>query len=72
MHTQRTGASHSLRRGVYTWGAGRPSEAGRRGLNLPVVDGISGRGTTRCEGTSDQEVIGLRESERPGAEEVEA
>ena len=60
-----TGASHSLRReGVYTWGAGRSNEAGRQGLNLLVVGGISGRGTTRREGTSDREVIGLRESER--------
>ena len=67
------GASHSLRReGVYTWGAGRPSEAGRRGLNLRVVGGISERGTTGCEGTSNRVEIGLRESGRPGVEEVEA
>ena len=58
--------------GVKTSRAGRPSEAGRRGLSLPVVDGTSGRGTTRREGTSDRVEIGLRESGRPGAEEVEA
>ena len=51
---------------------GRPSEAGRRGLNLPVVGGISGRGTTGREGMSDHVEIGLRESGRPGDEEVEA
>ena len=58
-------------RGVYTWGAGRPSEAGRRGLNLLVVGGINRRGTTGREGTSDRVEIGLRESRRPRAEEVE-
>ena len=70
---RRMEASHSLRReGVKTSGAGRPREAGRRGLTLSVVDGISGRGTTGCEGTSDCVEIGLRESRRLGAEEVEA
>ena len=65
--------SHSLRReGVYTQGAIRPSEAGRRGLNLPVVGGIIKRGTTGREGMSDRVEIGLRESGRPGAKEVEA
>ena len=65
--------SHSLRReGVKTSGAGRPSEAGRRDLNLPVVGGTSGRGTIGREGTSDRVVIGLRESGRPGVEKVEA
>ena len=54
------------------FGARRPREAERRGLNLPVVGGISRRGTTRREGTSDRVEIGLRESGRPGAEEVEA
>ena len=64
---------HSLRReGVYTRGAGRSSEARRRGLNLPVVGGTSRRGTTGREGTSDRVEIGLRESGHPGAEEVEA
>ena len=67
------GASHSLRReGVKTSGAGRPRGTGRRGLNLQVVGGTSGRGTTGREGTSDSVEIGLRESRCPGAEEVEA
>ena len=60
------------REGVKTSRARRHSEAGRRGLSLPMVGGTSGRGTTRCEGTSDRVEIGLRESGRPGAEEVEA
>ena len=65
--------SHSLRQeGVYTLGAGRPSEAGRRGLSLSVVCGISRRGTTGRDGTSDRVEVDLRESGRPGAEEVEA
>ena len=51
---------------------GRPSGSGRRGLNFPVVDGTSGRGTTGREGTSDRVEICLRESGRLGAEEVEA
>ena len=58
--------------GVYTRGAGRSSEAGRRGLKLPVVGGTSGRGTIGREGTSDHVEIGLRESGRLGAKEVEA
>ena len=33
---------------------------------------LAGRGTIGHEGTHDCVVIGLRESERPGAEEVEA
>ena len=60
------------REGVYIRGAGRSSEAGRRGLKLQVVGGTSGRGTTGREGTSDHVEIGLRESGRPVAEEVEA
>ena len=55
-----------------TSGAGRPRGAERRGFNLLVVGGTSGRGTTGREGTSDRVVIGLRESGRPRAEEVEA
>ena len=51
---------------------GRPSEAKRRGHGLPVVGGISRKGMTRREGTSDRVEIGLRESGRLGAEEVEA
>ena len=51
---------------------GRPSKAGSQGLKLPVVGGISRRGTTRRDGTSDRVEIDLRESGRPGAEEVEA
>ena len=67
-----TRRSHLLRReGVKTSGAGRPSEAGRQGLSLPVVGGTSGRGTTGRDGTSDRVEIDLRESGRPGAEEVE-
>ena len=50
---------------------GRPSEAGRQGLNLPVLGGINRRGTTGREGTRDRVEIGLRESGRSGAEEVE-
>ena len=65
--------SHLLRReGVKTSRARIPSEAGRRGLSLPVVGGTSGRRTTRREGTSDRVEISLRESGRPGAEEIEA
>ena len=65
--------SHSLRReGVKPLGAGRPSGARRRGLILPVFGCTSGRGATWREGTSDREEICLRESERPGAEEVQA
>ena len=72
-HIRRTGASHSLsQERVKTSGAGRPRGTGRRGLSLPVISGTSGRGTTRREGTSDRVEIGLRESGRPGAEEVEA
>ena len=64
--------SHSLRReGVKTSGAGRPGEAGRRGLNLSAVGSISGRGTTRREGTSDRMEIDLRKSSHLRAEEVE-
>ena len=37
-----------------------------------MVSGTSGRGTTGREGTSDLAEIGLRESGRLGAEEVEA
>ena len=33
---------------------------------------LAEEGTTGREGTSDREEIGLRESGRPGAEEVEA
>ena len=70
---QRTQTSHSLRQeGVKTSGAGRPRVTGRRGLNLLVVGGTRGRGTTGREGTSDRVEIGLRESGRPGAKEVEA
>ena len=65
--------SHLLgREGVKTSGAGRPSEGGRRGLDLPVVSGTSGRDTTGREGTSNRVEIRLRESGHPGAEEVEA
>ena len=51
---------------------GRLSEAGRRGVILPAIDGTSRRGTTGRGGTSDCVVIGLIELERPEAEEVEA
>ena len=54
------------------FGAGRPREARRRGLNLPVVGSISRRGTTEREGTSDRVEIGLRESGRLEAKEVKA
>ena len=53
-------------------GAGRPREAERRGLTVSVIGDTSGRGMTGREGTSDHVEIGLRESGRPGADEVEA
>ena len=37
-----------------------------------MAGGTSGRGTTGREGTSDRVEIGLRDSWRPGAEEVKA
>ena len=65
--------SHSLKReGVKTLGARRPSGAYRQGLDLLVVGSTSKRGMTGRKGTSDRVEIRLRESRRPGAEEVEA
>ena len=51
---------------------GRPREVRRRDIILLVVSGISRRGLSRHEGTSDRVEIGLRESGHPGAKEVEA